>query len=160
MSSDSPLGKWRFLIGEWKGETANQFGEKGVVESTVTFSFEPSEKFIMAKGESWCEGRLLNRAISLLFYDKAKDKFRRKSFFSYGFVNNEVECNRDSNEITFDVEVEPVPKEFEGIRWRSYLKKISETQIAMGLEMAKVGEEFKTYGETVYLKQTKPMKTR
>lgn len=99
--------------------------------------------FIMAKGESWCEGRLRNKAISLLFYDKDEDKFRRKSFFSYGFVNNEVEYARSADEIRFDLTVEPLPKQFEGIRWRSFMRKISETQVAMGLEVAKEEEEFK-----------------
>jgi len=150
MSLSSPLDEWRFLIGEWKGKAENQFGEKGIVESTVVFSLEPSERFIMARGESRCEGRLLNRAISLLFYDKAENRFRRKSFFSYGFVNNEVEYARSKDEIKFDVDMEPMPKQFEGIRWRSYMRKISETQIAMGLEMAEKGKDYKSYGETVY----------
>jgi len=154
MSLGSPLDDWRFLVGEWKGTAEDQFGEKGVVESKTIFSLDPSDKFIMARGESWCEGRLLNRAISFLFYDKAGEKFRRKSFFSYGFVNNEVEYARSSSEIKFDVTVEPLPKQFEGIRWRSYIRKISEDKIAMGLEIAKEGEEFKSYGETLYVKTT------
>jgi len=152
MSSSSPLDDWRFLVGEWKGTAENQFGEKGVVESVVAFSLEPNEKFILAKGESYCEGRLLNKSMSLLFYDGAADKFRRKSFFSYGFVNNEVQCERSNNEIRFDVTVEPLPKQFEGIRWRSYIKKIAENKIAMGLEAAMEGEAFKSYGETIYVK--------
>ena len=152
MSTAYPLDLWRFLVGKWKGTAKNQFGEKGVVESIVTFSLEPSEKFIMANGESQCEGRLLNKSMSLLFYDRTTDKFRRKSFFSYGFVNNEVECARSSEEIRFDIEIEPLPKEFTGMRWRSFMKKMSNTKIAMGLEVAKEGEAFKGYGETVYTK--------
>jgi len=147
------LDEWRFLVGEWKGTTKDQFGEKGIIESVVVFSLEPSEKFILGKGESWCEGRLLNKGISLLLFDKAEDKFRRKSFFSYGFVNNEVEYARSNNEIRFDVKVEPLPKEFEGIRWRSFIRKISEKRVAMGLEIAREGEEFRRYGETEYFKK-------
>lgn len=113
---------------------------------------EPSEKFIMGKSEAWNEDRFVNRSIVLFFYDKTKQKFRRKSFFSYGFVNNEVEYARSNDEIRFDVDVEPLPKQFEGIRWRSYMRKISEKKIAMGLEMAREREEFKKYGETVLVK--------
>lgn len=149
MSSGSPLDKWRFLVGHWKGTAKDQFGERGVTESVYVFSMEPSEKFIMGKHESWNKGRLVNKSISLLFFDKAEQRFRRKSFFSYGFVNNEVEYFRSNDEIKFDIEVEPLPKEFEGIRWRSYIRKISERKIAMGLEMAREGEEFKRYSETV-----------
>lgn len=152
MSSGSPLDDWRFLVGEWKGSAKDQFGEKGVIEGTVVFSMEPSEKFIMGRHEARHEGRILNRSISLLFYDKSQQRFLRKSFFSYGFVNNEVENVRSNNEIRFDVQVEPLPKEFEGIRWRSYIRKISEKKVAMGLEMARKGEDFKRYGETVLIK--------
>jgi len=153
MKSGSPLDEWRFLVGEWKGTSKDQFGEKGVIESVAVFSVEPSERFIMAKGEGWCEGRLLNKSISLLFYDQAEGKLKRKSFFSYGFVNNEVEYARSESEIRFDVIIEPLPKQFQGIRWRSYLRKISENKVAMGLEMSREGEAFKKYGETTYLKQ-------
>ncbi len=152
MSSSSPLDEWRFLVGKWKGTAKDQFGEKGVTESVFVFTIEPSERFIMGKAEAWNEGRLVNRSISLLFYDKAEQRFRRKSFYSYGFVNNEVEYARDNNEIKFDVEVEPLPKEFEGIRWRSYIRKISEKKVAMGLELTKNEEDFRRYGETVAVK--------
>jgi hypothetical protein len=48
--------------------------------------------------------------------------------------------------------MEPLSKSFQGTRWRSYLKKISENKIAVGLEVAKENEEFKSYGETVMTK--------
>lgn len=67
MSSSSPLDKWRFLVGEWKGKSKDEFGEKGVTESVAVFSMEPSERFIMALGEAWNAGRLVNKSISLLF---------------------------------------------------------------------------------------------
>jgi len=152
LSASSPLDEWRFLVGTWKGTSKDEFGEKGVIENVVTFSLEPGERFIMAKGEAHCEGRLLNSGISLLFYDKAADKFRRKSFFSYGFVNNEVEYSRSSSEIRFDISIEPLPKQFEGTRWRSFIKKLAENRITLGLEMAQGEEEFKSYGETTYTK--------
>ncbi len=130
----------------------DEFGEKGVTENVTVFTLEPSENFIMGKSEAWNEGRLVNRSIGLLFYDKNEQRFKRKSFFSYGFVNNEVEYSRNSNEIRFDIIVEPLPKQFEGIRWRSYIRKISEKNVAMGLEMARGEEEFRRYGETILVK--------
>jgi hypothetical protein len=152
MSSGSRLDEWGFLVGEWKGTAKDQFGEKGVTESKHVFSIEPSEKFVMGKHEAWNEGRLVNKSISLLFYDTTAKKFRRKSLYSYGFVNNEVESARDSDEIKFDITVEPLPKEFEGIQWRSHIRKISEKKAAMGLEMARGKEEIRRYGETVLVK--------
>jgi hypothetical protein len=152
MSPSSPLDKWRFLVGEWKGKSKDEFGEKGVTESIAVFSMEPRERFIMVVGEAWNAGRLANKSISLLFYDNNEQKFKRKSFFSYGFVNNEVEYAGNANEIKFDIKIEPLPKQLKGIRWRSSIRKISENKIAMGLEMAKGEEEFKRYGETVLVK--------
>jgi len=151
MASSSPLDGWRFLIGAWKGKTeGGQFGEKGVIEGTAVFSCEPSESFIMGTGENRCEDRLLNKSISILFYDDGDKKFRRKTFFSYGFVNNEVECTRTKDMIRFDITTEPLSKQVgPGMRWRSTLRKISSTKIATGLEMAKPGQEFKSYGESI-----------
>lgn len=150
MVAGSPLDEWRFLIGTWKGKAeGGQFGVKGTVEGIGIFSFEPSEMFIMATGENRCEGRLLNKSVSVLFYDDAERKFRRKTFFSYGFVNNEVECARTKNEIKFDITMEPLPKQFEGTRWRSFLRKISENKVAMGMEVARDGKEFESYGESI-----------
>jgi len=124
-----------------------------VVEGITVFSCEPSESFIFAKGENWCEGRLLNKSISLFFYDAAEEKFKRKTFFSYGFVNNEVEYSKSESEIMFDINMEPLPKNFERTRWRSFIRKVSENKIALGLEAAKQGEDFQSYGETVLAKE-------
>lgn len=150
MSAGSPLDEWRFLVGTWKGKAeGGQFGVKGTIEGIGVFSCEPSEMFIMATGENRCEGRTLNKSVSILFYDDTEKKFRRKTFFSYGFVNNEVECARTRNEIKFDITMEPLPKQYEGTRWRSFIRKISDTRIAMGMEVAKQGEKFKSYGESI-----------
>ncbi len=149
MVAGSPLDEWRFLIGTWKSSAKDQFGEKGIVEGAAVISYEPSEAFIMAKGENSCEGKLLNKSISILFYDSTEKKVRRKTFFSYGFVNNEVECARSKDEIRFDITMEPLPKQFEGMRWRSFIRKISDDKVAMGLEVARDGKEFKSYGESI-----------
>jgi hypothetical protein len=152
----SPLDSWKFLIGEWKGEskTEKEFGEKEKIEGTATFTLDPSDRFITSKGETWSAGKLVNKSISSMFYDDAEQKFKRKTFFSYGFVNNEVEHSRSESEIKFDVTMEPAQKQFAGTQWRSFIRKISDTKIAVGLEMAKEGEPFKTYGEEILVKKT------
>lgn len=82
MSSVSPLKDWNFLVGAWKGKAeGGQFGQKGIVEGTAIMSSEPSALFIMATGENRSEGQLLNRSISILLYDDAESKFKRKSSF-------------------------------------------------------------------------------
>lgn len=150
MSEKSPLDDWRFLIGTWKGKAnGGQFGVKGTIEGVVVFSCEPSAMFIMGTGENRSEGQLLHKSISLLFYDSIGKKFHRKTFFSYGFVDNEVECASTKNEIEFDVTHEPLPKQYEGTRWRSFMRKISDTKVAMGLEVAKEGKEFEQFGESI-----------
>lgn len=142
------MDAWKFLVGEWRGASKDQFGEKGVIETVTAFSAEPGERFLTARGESRCEGRLLNRSLSVLFYDSIAGKFRRETFFSYGFVNHETEYARGEGEIRFDVRTEPSPKQFEGLRWRSFLRKVGDAEIATGLEVAKPGEDFRAYGET------------
>jgi hypothetical protein len=154
MSTASPLDEWRFLIGTWKGTAKDEFGEKGLIEGVAVFTYEPSDAFVMVKGENRLEGRLLNKSIGILFYDKTEQKLKRKTFFSYGFVNNEVEYSRSKNEVKFDVTMEPLPKDFEGTRWRSFMRKISEGKIATGLEIARGKGEFKKYGESI-LQKTK-----
>jgi len=156
VASNSPLDEWKFLVGTWKGKTKpGQFGEKGVIEGSAVFSCEPSESFITGSGENRCEGRLLNKSISILFYDDGEKKFRRKTFFSYGFLNNEVECERTKDMIKFDITTEPLSRQVgPGMQWRSTIRKISGTKIATGLEAAKPGEEFKSYGESI-LEKTK-----
>ena len=152
MSSTSPLDEWRFLIGVWKGSTRGQFGEQESIEGTAVFSLEPSDKFIMEKRDAWSGARLVNKSIGLLFYDDTEQKFKRKTFFSYGFVNNEVECTRSKDEIKFDITMEPLQKNFQGTQWRSFIRKISDREVAVGLEVAKEGEQYKTYGETIMVK--------
>jgi hypothetical protein len=149
MVEKSPLDDWRFLIGTWKGKAdGGQFGVKGTIEGVVVFSCEPSALFVMGTGENRSEGKLLHKSVSILFYDNKEKKFRRKTIFSYGFVDNEVECARTKNEIKFDVTHEPLPKQYEGTCWRSFIRRISDTKVAMGLEVAKEGGEFKPFGES------------
>ncbi len=151
MSKDDPLSDWNFLIGKWKGGSTDEFGGEGEIVSTAHFSKELG-KFIMGKIDSFRNGKLENANVSMLFFDARDGKFRRKTFFSYGFVNNEVEYEHSENEIRFDVVSEPSPQSFDGMRWRSYIRKISDTEIHLGLESAKEGEEFQSYGTSVLQK--------
>jgi len=65
-----------------------------------------------------------------------------------------VEYARTDKEIRFEVSLEPSLKQFEGIRWRSYIRKISDSKIALGLEWAKGEGEFELFGETIAVKET------
>lgn len=153
MTKDDYLSDWHFLIGKWKGGSMDQFGDEGEIVATASYSMELG-KYIMGKHDSYRNGKLENASISLMFYDLRNEKIRRKTFFSYGFVNNEVEYMRTENEIWFEVISEPVPQAFDGMRWRSYIRKVSDTEIHLGLESAKEGEDFESYGETVLTKST------
>ena len=152
----SPLDDWKFLVGTWRGSSEDQFGEKGVVKTTATYALEPGDRFLTARGEAVCEGRVLNRSLSVMFYDIGLGRFYRKTFFSYGFVNNELEFERTEDEIRFDVTVEPWVKQFEGLRWRSSLRRVSEREIATGLAEAKAGEPFASYGEVLLARLESP----
>ena len=63
-----------------------------------------------------------------------------------------MEFERTDREIRFDVTVEPAVKQFEGILWRSNLRKISEREVATGLAEAKAGQPFAPYGEVVLMR--------
>jgi hypothetical protein len=86
-----------------------------------------------------------------MYYDPGIDRFLRKSAFSYGFVNNEVEYYRDEKVIRFDVVIEPHPATefFEGTRWRSFIEKVSEDEVRDGLEVARGDSDYESFGVTV-----------
>lgn len=99
------LQKLRFLLGEWKGRSQDQFGENGVIESTFIFSQDPNEHFIYGRTESWKEGKLVNSSRRFLIWDPSIAKYVRKSVFSYGWINNEVGEWRD-DKLLFDYRVD------------------------------------------------------
>lgn len=154
MSSGTPLVDWLFLIGEWIGTSKDQFGREGEIVTTNTFSLELGEKFILGKHETKRDGVVENQHISMMFYDARNKRFVRKTAFSYGFLNNEAEYERSKDYILFEVTPEPSPQAFDGMRWKSYIRKISETEIRDGLEVAKDGEDFTNYGDAVLKKVT------
>ncbi|UCE11479.1 MAG: hypothetical protein JSW61_05985 [Candidatus Thorarchaeota archaeon] len=97
--------------------------------TTATFTLELNDRFIMSRHESYRDEKFENAEIGLMYYDVRNKKFLRKIGFSYGFVSNEVEYHRTSDEIRFDIILEPVPQAFDGMRWRSYLVKVSDDEI-------------------------------
>lgn len=149
MTSKTPLEDWYFLIGEWNGESKDQFDEEGTIETSEIYTLELNGVYIMGRHEVVNDGKLIHKSLSMLYYDKRNKRMLRKTFYSYGFTNNEVELERTEDMIRFEAVQEPTPQAFDGMRWRSYIKKISETEIHDGLEVAKQGEDFSSYGESV-----------
>lgn len=144
----SPLDSLAFLVGRWRAETTDQFGEEGTIESTFEGSRDLGDRSFIIRGESHNAGRLVNSSIQLIIYDAGADKFVRKSLFSYGFINNE-EGNWEGDTLLFDVvKIDNEPSSFRGVRWRSFIRKYGDDEIGLGLYAAKPGEEFKPYGET------------
>jgi hypothetical protein len=92
-------------VGEWKAAAVGdgEFGEEGVVEGKHIFTEVLGGKFIMGAHESWEGERYVHDSIDFMYYDPGSDRFLRKSAFSYGFVNNEVEYYRNERVIRFDV---------------------------------------------------------
>ncbi len=136
------------MLGDWKGRSEDQFGEKGVIETTVTFTQDPSEHFISERDVSWKGDKRVNRSVSFLMWDQNIQKYVRKSMFSYGWVNNEVGTWK-GDRLTFNiVSIDGRPEFFKGVKWRSFLHKYSENEIGLALEVSKKGEPFRLYGET------------
>lgn len=152
MKKKSPLTEWYFLIGKWKGTAEGQYNMVGQITSQIEFTLELNDMCLMAKHEAWQGDQFVNSSIGLLFYDQLTNRFLRKVLYSYGFANNDVEYQRSSSEIRFETTTEPLPSQFRGLRWRSYIKKLTDTTIALGMESAKKGGDFKSYGETVFQK--------
>jgi hypothetical protein len=153
MTSGTPLDDWLFLIGEWHGKSSDdEFGGENAVETTDVYTLEMNGFCIMGRHKATRDGKIEHEGISVMFYDKRNKKMLRKTFFSYGFVNNEIEFERTEDFLHFDVVSEPTPQAFDGMRWRSYLRKISDTETRDGLEAAKSGEDFTSYGEVILKK--------
>ena len=93
----------------------------------------------------------MHDSIDLMYYDPGSNRFLRKSVFSYGFVNNEVEYYRDDKVIRFDVVIEPHPQSefFVGTRWRSFIEKVSKDEVRDGLEVARGDGDYENFGVTV-----------
>ncbi len=149
MSSNNPLEDWHFLIGEWQGQSKDPESEEGLIETSDVYTLEMNGVYIMGKHKAVKDGKVIHESISLMYFDRRNKKLRRKSAYSYGFVNNEVEFERTNDVVRFDVVQEPSPQAFDGMRWRSYIKKTSETEVSEGLEVATGEEDFTNYADNV-----------
>lgn len=145
------IDDWKTLIGEWKARSSqeNEFGEEGYVDSVHKFKMDLGDGFITGRERSYQGDKEIHTMLSVLWYDGEEDLFRRKSFFSYGFVNNEVEYYRDENTLRFEITMEPITPFFKGTKWRSYITKVDDDTLIEGLESSKDGGEYTLLGETV-----------
>ncbi len=151
MSNEDPLNNWMFLLGKWKGGSTDLSGSEGETVSTATFSKELGA-FIMGKIDTFRKSKLESANMSMMFFDHREKRFKRKTFFSDGVVHDEVEVEISETEIVFEVSLESPPPAFDGMRWRSYVRKISDTEVCFGLLTAKNDADFEPYGESILVK--------
>ena len=145
----SELRRLDFLLGRWEGHSADQFGEKGTLVSSMECTKEPSERFLQIRGDTRKDGSLLNSAIGFITYDPRVKKYIWKRIWSYGFIENGEGDWEDENTIVFQiVKFDVEPEGFTGSLWRSFIRRYSEDEVGHGLYTAKAGEEYKLYGET------------
>ena len=145
----SELDKLSFLLGRWKGRSVDQFGEKGVLESTSDVTRELGDHFIQIKGETRKDNTVLNSAVYFITYDQKIKKYIYKRLWSYGFIENGEGLWEDPNTLVFQiVKFDNEPQWFEGMLWRSFIRRYSDSEIGFGLYAAKKGEEYKLYGES------------
>jgi hypothetical protein len=145
----SELRRLDFLIGKWIGRSEDQFGEKGTLESSLEYSKEPSDRFIQVKGETKKEGVLLNSAIGFITYDSKARKYIWKRIWSYGFTENGEGGWEDENTLMFRiVRFDNEPQNFAGSLWKTFIRRYGDNEIGHGLYAAKVGEEYRLYGES------------
>lgn len=144
------LDEWRFLEGKWKARSVEEdaFGEEGIVEGDHEFKVELGGKFLVQRERSYQGEREIHTMLGVMFYDEEEKLLRRKSFFSYGFVNNEVEIERSDGFVRFEITMEPVPEFFKGTHWRSYVRKVSDDVVVDALESSEDGSNFTLFGET------------
>ncbi|MHA2089273.1 MAG: hypothetical protein ACW98K_00315 [Candidatus Kariarchaeaceae archaeon] len=146
------LKNWAFLIGKWKGENLESSYDEGKVTMNGEYRYQPNEKFIHHIHEAQNEEGPINKSIAVMYVDPYSNCFLRKEIYSYGFVNNELSYYHDENSIKFDIIIEPRPKQFEGLIWRSWLTKISDTEIEMGMENQKEGQEYLLFNRSRWIK--------
>ena len=144
------LESWMFLEGKWKARAVeeNSFGEEGVVEGDNEFKVDLGGKFITGRERSYRGDTEVHTLLTVMFYDEEAKLLRRKAFFSYGFVNNEVEIESSDGFVRFQITMEPITEFFKGTVWRSYIKKVSDDVVLEGLESSKDGVEYTLFGET------------
>jgi len=145
----SELDKLSFLLGKWKSRSEDQFGEKGVLESTFEVTKELGGHFVQIKGEARKDNVIVNQAVYFIGYDAKAKHYIHKRIWSYGFIENGEGQWEDPNTLVFHItKVDNAPQGFEGISWKSFIRQYNENEIGTGLYAAKDGEEYKLYGES------------
>jgi hypothetical protein len=145
----SELDKLSFLLGKWRGRSVDQFGEKGVLESTSEVTRELGDHFIQIKGETKKDDLVINRSIYFITYDLKTKKYVHKRMWSYGFIENGEGQWQDQNTLMFQIaKFDNEPQWFEGMLWKSFIRRYSDNEIGHGLYAAKKGDDYKLYGES------------
>ena len=144
----SGLDRLDFPVGRWKGRSTDQFGEKGVIESTLECTKELDGRFLQLRGESTRDGATLDRAIEFIAFDPRAGRYICKRMWSYGFIENEEGRREDDSTLMFQIKFDNQPPDFAGTLWRSFIRRYSDNEIGHGLYTAKEGEQYHLYGET------------
>jgi hypothetical protein len=142
------LDSLEFLVGKWKGRTQDQFGEKGVIESSMECARELDSRFIVLRGESTKGGAVLNSAVQYVAYDSRIERYVYKKMWSYGFIENGEGEWEDDRTLMFQISFDNPPPGFAGTQWRSFIRRYGADEIGHGLYTAKEGGDFTLYGET------------
>jgi len=148
----SGLDRLEFLVGRWQGESEDQFGEKGVIVSTMECTRDLDGRFLQLRGESTKDGAVLNRAVTYITFASKTQRYVSKRMWSYGFIENGEGTWEDGDTLVFQIEFDNAPPEFSGTRWKSFIRRYGDNEIGHGLYTAKEGEAYRLYGET---RQTK-----
>ena len=125
----------------------DQFGERGVLESTLECTHEPSERFVQLRGETRKDGKFLNRAVTFITYDSSARSYVYNRIWSYGFIENGLGAWKDPKTLQFQIKFVNEPSYFKGTVWRSFIRFYSDNEISTGLYTAKKGQRYRLYGE-------------
>jgi hypothetical protein len=141
------LRRLDFLLGHWKGQSTNQFGQSGTTDSTLECTREPGDEFIRIQGETRKKGRLLNRWDEYITFDSRIRRYISKRMWSMGFIENGEGTWRDANTLVFRIKFDREPPYFIGTMWKSFIRRYGENELGHGLYTAKKGGRFRLYGE-------------
>ncbi len=144
----SGLQRLDFLIGRWEGRYADQFGERGTLESSLECTKELNGRFLQLRGATRRDGVILNQATEFITFDSKAEKYVSKKMWSYGFIENGEGKWEDDKTLMFQIKFDNPPSDFAGSVWKSFIRRYSGDEIGHGLYTAKEGEEYRLYGET------------
>lgn len=143
-----------FLVGKWTGRGEGFDTEKGTeIVNTLEFAYDPSPSIMTGRFEAVRSGKPENNGIMILLYDSNLQKYVRKQVYSYGFLMNEVGVANGEGFLFDTVSIDAEPDYWKGLKIRSFLHKHSDNEISLGLQTAKQGGEFRTYGQNRFHKK-------